>query len=350
MLNALRLAVFMALAPLAAQAADDTRHLRLIGEMPPGRDDAPTQVILEIDLTPTGEAYQMRVEGWLAALAPEADGHGVDGACVEARCVINANLGYRQIAITGDFAADTPPTEGRYVWDADNENPLKGVIKLRVLTGDAPGLGAFAPVGAIGRNELSNLLAWAGLSPGFSNDYEDGPPGDSERTALSVWQGANGRPGSGLLLAADIAALRAQAQEQRNTLGWENLKADGWTGGYPALMLPKATPEPNGRRFSTPTGEAHAVFAFDPPMTEEAWDAFVEARTAEREGRESRGYTRVNSDMEINYVEGGSYVAEVYHRREKGVARMVLTYPATETENWATPEAVMVRNFRAEGD
>ena len=65
-------------------------------------------------------------------------------------------------------------------------------------------------------------------------------------------------------------------------------------------------------------------------MTDEAWDAFVDKATESRDGYETRGYTRVNSDMEINWESGGRITHAAYHNREGGLARLEYSLPVDD--------------------
>src|SRR5438105_874422 len=81
--------------------------------------------------------------------------------------------------------------------------------------------------------EPASLVVWAGGSCGF-NDTDDGPPGDMERDALGQWQAQGERPGRGLILADQLAALRADAAAAKAKARWTAVGGKGWKGGYPA--------------------------------------------------------------------------------------------------------------------
>lgn len=335
-------------APAAAQEAPETR--RWLGELSGGPEGAPRRVVLDAELSPGYEAFETRLEGWLAVLDPALGGDDFDETCVAARCAITAGLDGGELAIAADLGGESAGAiEGRYTYTAYGGEPSKGTVRFTPLTGSPPGLSAFAPPGAVTAQELSGWLDILGFEQGFTNDFEDGPPGDRERRGLAQWQAARERGGGGLILADDLAVLRKEAEDERWRVFWQNIQGRGWQGSYPAGILSIASgagTDETGRRFTSEKGDAYVEFVARPAMTEEAWDAFVDERTADREGREGRGYTRVNNDMEIAYTEGGQNVSEVYHRREDSVVRMILSYPAAEAEAWAALEPATVRAFR----
>src|ERR1044072_4578250 len=110
--------------------------------------------------------------------------------------------------------------------------------------------------------------------------------------ALADWQPAVGRPGSGLVLVEDLALLRARSDAAKAAMGWTSIRGPGWRGGYPAALTPKAGQPPRGRKYSSADGALALVVEVDPPMSDEAWDAFVDQLTEDRPGVERRGYTR----------------------------------------------------------
>ena len=342
------LSLALAAAPATAQEAPQTR--RWLGELAGGGEAAPKRIVVDAQLSPGYEAFESQLSGWLAVLDPALGGDDFSETCVSGRCAITAGLEGGELAIAADLGgAAAGPVEGRYTFTLYGQEPEKGTVRFTALDGAAPGLSAFAPPDAVTAQQLSGWLDILGFEQGFTNDFEDGPPGDRERRGLAQWQQARERAGGGLILADDLAALRAEAEAEQRRIFWQNIQGRGWSGAYPAGTLEVASgagPDGVGRRFSSAGGEAYVEFTAEPPMTDEAWDAFVEARTADREGREGRGYTRVNDDMEIAYTEGGKNVSEVYHRREGGVVRMVLSYPAAEAEAWAITEPATVRAFR----
>ncbi|MCC7266257.1 MAG: hypothetical protein IT546_02830 [Caulobacteraceae bacterium] len=342
----------LALAAGPAVAEDAARQVRWLGELAGMPEGAPTRIVVEASLSAGyGGPYEVSAEGWVAVLAPGSAGDDFDATCVSGRCAIDVGFDGGDLALSADLAGGADaPVAGRYTYTANGEAPVEGEARFTPLTGPAPGLSAFAAADAVSAEELSAWLDITGFEQGFTNIYQAGPPTDRERRGLAQWQAARERPGGGLLLEADLAALRAEAKAARDELFWQNIQGRGWSGSYPAGILHVASGAGSdgvGRRFASETGDAFVEFTQEPPMTEEAWDAFVEARTADREGREGRGYTRVNDDMEIAYEEAGQKINEVYHRREGGVSRMILAYPVAKQDDWRVAEAATVRAFRA---
>jgi hypothetical protein len=342
------LALALAAAPAAAEEAPAPK--RWLGELAGLPEGAPRRIVVDAAQSPGYEAFETRLEGWLAVLEPALGGDDFDETCVSDRCAITAGLDAGELAIAADLGGEAAgPVEGRYTYTANGEAPMKGTVRFTPIAGPPPGLSAFAPPDAVSAQQLSAWLDVLGFEQGFTNDFEDGPPGDRERRGLAQWQAARERGGGGLILTDDLIALRTEAEAERYRMFWQNIQGRGWSGSYPAGILENASgagPDGVGRRFTSAKGDAYVEFTAEPPMSEEAWDAFVEARTADREGRESRGYTRVNDDMEVAYTEGGMNVSEVYHRREGRVVRMVLSYPASEVEAWTVTEPAAVRAFR----
>ena len=340
-----------AAAPAAAEEAPATR--RWLGELSGVPAGGPGRIVVDARLAPGYEKFETQLSGWLAVLDPALGGDDFNETCVSDRCAITAGLDSGELAIAADLGGDASgPVEGRYTYEANGEAPVAGTVRFTPLTGPPPGLSAFAPPNAITAQELSGLLDILGFEQGFTNDFEDGPPGDRERRGVAQWQAARERPGSGLILQDDLALLRKEAEAERWKHFWQNIQGRGWQGSYPAGILYIASgagTDPTGRRFTSEKGDAYVEFSNRPPMTDEAWEALVEERTADRPGRESRGYTRVNDDMEVAYTEGGKNVSEVYHRREGSLVRMILSYPAAEAEAWAVIEPATVRAFKPYG-
>lgn len=340
--------VLIAAAPAVADEAPATR--RWLGELSGGPDGGPRRIALDAQLSPGDGKFETGLAGWLAVLDPALGGDHFSATCVSDRCAVTAGLEGGELAIAADLGGEASgPVEGRYTYEAYGEAPVKGTVRFTPLAGPLPGLSAFAAPDAVTAQELSGLLDILGFDQGFTNDFEDGPPGDRERRGVAQWQAARERSGGGLILQEDLALLRKEAEAERWRVFWQNIQGRGWQGGYPAGILSIASgagTDETGRRFTSEKGDAYVEFSNRPPMTEEAWDALVEERTADRAGKESRGYTRVNDDMEVAYTEGGRNVAEVYHRREGGVVRMILSYPAADAEAWAVTEPATVRAFR----
>ena len=66
--------------------------------------------------------------------------------------------------------------------------------------------------------------------------------------------------------------------------------AHGWTAGYPAAVLPKASRAGAEQRFASADGRAVLVVAVDPPLSNDAFDALVERLTADRAGPQRGEY------------------------------------------------------------
>lgn len=342
------LALALAAAPALAREAPETR--RWLGELAGAPEGAPARIVVDGRLSPGDQAFESRLEGWLAVLAPTPGGDDFDATYVSGRCAITAGFDAGELAVAADLAGEQrEPVEGRFTFTPNGEAAVEGSVRFTPLAGPPPGLSAFAPPDAVTAHQLSGWLDILGFEQGFTNDFADGPPTARERRALAEWQAAGGRGGGGLILTDDLIALRGEAEAERWRVLWAGIDGRGWRGGYPAGILYVASgagADGVGRRFSSETGDAYVEFTAEPPMTEETWDAFVDERTAERDGRESRGYTRVNDDLEVAYTEDEKNVAEVYHRREASMARMVLSYPAADAEKWAIFEPATVRAFR----
>src|SRR5690606_35913954 len=126
-----------------------------------------------------------------------------------------------KLGLTGDFAGDGGGEAQAVLTDPWSDAPARApsAVRLTPFGEEAPGLGRLSPRGSIGSHELTDLLAWTGIDLGFSN-LDDREPDVRERRGLADWQLAGGRAPSGLLLANDIEALRAEADAARRTAGW----------------------------------------------------------------------------------------------------------------------------------
>ena len=342
------LALALLAAPAFAHQAPETR--RWLGELAGAPEGAPVRIVVDARRSPGYQPFQTQLEGWLAVLAPVSAGDDFDETCVSGRCAITAGLDAGELAIAADLAGDkTGPVEGEYTYTANGEAPVKGAVRFTPLAGPPPGLSAFVPPDAVTAQELSGMLDILGFEQGFTNDFATQPPTDRERRGVAQWQAARQRGGGGLILTDDLALLRKEAEAERWKHFWQNIQGRGWQGGYPAGILDIASgagTDETGRRFTSEKGDAYVEFSNRPPVTDAAWEALVEERTADRPGREGRGYTRVNDDLEVAYAEGGQNVSEVYHRREGSLVRMILSYPAAEAEAWAVTEPATVRAFQ----
>jgi len=325
------------------------RQLRLAGEIadPPGA--APRRFVIDARLVEGDEPFQSRIEGWFASLEPVEAGAGeIEGTCVQERCAASVRLEPGKLGLTGDFAGDGGGEAQAVLTDPWSDAPARApsAVRLTPFGEEVPGLGRLSPRGSIGSHELTDLLAWTGIDLGFSN-LDDREPDVRERRGLADWQLAGGRAPSGLLLANDIEALRAEADAARRTAGWAPVPGAAWASGYPAALLAPVAGQPG--RFVSPDGQAELVWALDPPMDEGAWDALVKREIADREDDEGRGYARVNDDFELTVTRGGQRLAFVWLNRPGGVARMAFRYPPDD-EAFSRLEPVLIRTFRLPDD
>lgn len=318
------------------------RPLRLIGQMANPPDAAPQRFVIDALVVEGEEPFQSRIDGWFASLDPIDAGAGeVEGTCVQERCAVSVNLEVGELGITGDFARGGGQGLASLKQEWSEAPPAAPTpVSFTAFGEDAPGLGRLAPRGSIGSHELSDLLAWVGIDLGFSN-LDDEEPDGRERRGLADWQLANGRSPSGLLLEADVAALRAEADAARRAAGWRKVEGAPWAPGYPSAVLRPA----GAGRFASADGKAELVWTLDPPMNEADWDALVDRETADRDGDEDRSYTRVNDDLELSVTRAGARHAFVWLNRPGGMARMAYRYPVGD-EALGRFEPVLVRTFR----
>jgi hypothetical protein len=327
-----------------AALADEGRPLRLVGEAPSLGDQAPKRFIIDAVVTPGDAPFKSEVSGWLAALPPDIGSGEVTGSCVEDACAISADLDGGDLALTGPLIAKAGPITGKAKLGDDGPT---GEARFTILAGTTTELGELAGPGAIGAAELRDLLAWNGSPTGFSNAEGDGPPGDMEREALAMWQQSMGKPMTGLILVADLQALREAAKAEKAKAGWTPLgdAAHGWSGGYPAAILPQAARSGAEQSFTSADGKARLVVAIEPARSDEAFDAIVEEETADHAGREDVGYTRVNGDMEVSYTEKGVRTVKVWHARHDGMARLAYSFPAGD-EAYGKYETILARSLK----
>lgn len=324
----------------AAARAEEGRPLRLLGEAPTATGSAPRRFFIDAVVKPGDAPFQSQVEGWLAALPPDIGSGEVTGSCVEKACALAVDLTDGKLSLTGDLLAG--PAEGKFRFEDDQS----GAARFTPLAGMAvPDVGELAPEGAVTAQELADLLAWNGSEGGFNNTDRSGPPSDFEREGLATWQGGSGRPMTGLILTADLQALRDGVRDAKARSGWTALSGAGWSAGYPAALLPVASRNGTERRFASADGKALLVVSVEPARSGEDFDALVEAETADRAGIEDRGYTRVNGDMEIAFTEKGVRRSAAYHNREGAMARIVFTYPAG-AEAYQPFETLLTRSLR----
>lgn len=329
------------------------RSLRLIGAAPGAHDPAPTAFVIDARLKPGEGEFQSTLEGWFAAIAAPAASGEVSGSCVEKHCALTVDLDGSKLSLIGDFGDAAGPVPARFALKDDQEKPLQsGAATLKPLAGDVPGLGALAAPDAIDEAGFVDLLMWAHETVGSGSAASDPVPDSFERGSLATWQGEKGRLATGLIFAADLDQLRAERAAATRSAGWTVLgdAAHGWSGGYPAALFPKADPAAAEQRWASADGKARLVVAIDPPMSSDAFDAFVESATADRTGRDHVNTTRVNGDLEFRFEEGGVVTVAAYHNREGGLARLVLTYPAARSDTFAPFEVILQRQFKAGDD
>ncbi|HWA62744.1 MAG TPA: hypothetical protein VG939_15290 [Caulobacteraceae bacterium] len=336
-----------ALALLAGLALADEapKPLRLIGEAASAKDPAPHRFVIDARLKPGDGEFQSTIEGWFAGLDAPASG-SIEGSCVEKRCALSVSLDSGKYALTGDLAGAAGPVAARFSLKDDDDKVLsQGPATLRPLAGPVAGLGALAEPDAIDAAEMDDLLLWAHQTVGFGGGTPGDPVGDFQRQALAEWQGSKGRPATGLIFASDLAELRAEAAQARKAAGWTAIgePGHGWSAAYPAALLPKTTRSGAERRFASPDGKAALVMAIDAPMTDEAFDDFVHRTTEDKDGRNGVNYTRVNSDLEMRYAEGGVVTVAAYHNRPGGLARLMFTYPEAAGDTWSPWEPILQR-------
>ena len=330
-----------------AQAEEDAgKVLRVIGESAAGAP-APRQFVIDARLKPGDAPFQSTVSGWFAALSPDTGSGEIEGSCVESRCALSVDIDAGKLALTGDLAGSGPPGAGRITLKGEDDKTVQGEVRFRPVSGPIEGLGELAAPDAVSATELSDLLLWNDSQGGFSNVDKDWP--DSfERGVLAEWQGSNERPATGLILTADLQALRAAAAGAKAKAEWKPLgdPALGWSAGYPAALLPKASQAAAERRFESADGKVRLVVAVEPGQSGEDFDAFWEKTKARAEAGEGQGYTRVNSDFEISWQEKGTTVTAAAHNREGGLARLEFSYPADQEDTWGPYKAILPHSLR----
>ncbi|MDB5482609.1 MAG: hypothetical protein JWO83_3662 [Caulobacteraceae bacterium] len=329
------------------------RSLRLIGAAPDAHDPVPAAFVIDARLKPGDGEFQTTLEGWFAAVAAPAASGEVSGSCVEKHCALTVDLDGAKLALTGDFGDAAGPVPARYVVKDDQDKSAQnGAATLTPLGGAVPGLGALAAPGAIDQADFDDLLMWAHETVSAGSAPTDPVPGSFQHESLATWQQAKGRLATGLIFAADLDQLRAERAAAAKDTGWTPLgdAAHGWSGGYPAALLPKTDPAGAEQRWASADGKARLVIAIDPPMSSDAFDAFVDTATADRTGRNHVNTTRVNGDLEYRFEEDGVVTVGAYHNREGGLARLVLTYPADRGEAFEPFEVILQRQFKAGDD
>lgn len=351
--QALGLTFLALLGACGAMAEPPARTLRLVGAAPGAHDSVPTAFVIDARVKPGEGEFQSSIEGWYAAIVEPAAKGEVSGSCVEKHCALTVDLEGSKLALTGDFGDAAGPVPARFVLKGDQDKPVQnGAATISPLTGPVPGLGAMAAPDAIDGPGFEDLMMWAHESVGSGSANSDPVPDGFARDSLASWQQAKGRLATGLIFAADLDQLRGERAAAAKSAGWTILgdPAHGWSAGYPAAVLPKAASAGAEQRFDSADGKARLVVAIDPPLTSDAFDAFVETTTADRASRSHNNYTRVNDDMEIRFEEGGVVTVAAYHKRERGLARLVLTYPAKQGDTFEPYEVILQRQFKVGDD
>ena len=329
------------------------KTMRLQGEAPSASDPAPKTFIIDAQVKPGDSDFQTTIDGWFAASAEPPTSGELSGSCVQARCVLSGELEHGKFILTGDFGDASGPVAAHFVVKDDDDKTIQeGAASIRPLTGPVAGLGALAAPDAINEIQLDDLLLWNDQTVSSGSPPSDEPPSSSQRDSLAAWQQQKGRLATGLIFAADLSELRADADAARKKAGWTPLgdAAHGWSAGYPAAILPKASRSGAEQRFASADGNAVLVVAVDPPMTAEDFDAFVDKMTADRDGRSNVSTMRVNGDLEMGYEEGGVVTAAAYHNRDGGLARVVFTYPAKAKDLYQPFETIVQHSLTVTDD
>ncbi len=345
-------AMLVSAAPLAAaQALGDAesgRVLRVVAEAVNPIGGMNPRFVIDAVITPGDGPFHSTVAGWFAALPPGEGADTIEGTCVENQCALSGSLSSGKMALAADIGGASPGAGRLILSDDEGKKIGESPMQLSIVKGPVPGLGELAPPGAVNGVELSDILMWNGAATGFSNDG-DGAVGWLQRQALSEWQAGKSRPASGLILKEELATLRKETDKRKKAAGWAAMgePALGWTAGYPAALLPRASAAPAGeKRFTSVDGQAALVVAIGPPLSDEAWDAFIEKQTTDRPGVSNRSYTRVNDDMEITWEENGKVIAAAYHNRKHGFAKLEFTHPQSASARYSAFATILTRSLR----
>ena len=346
----------LALSLCAATAWAQTppaKTLRLQGEAPSATDPAPKVFIIDAQVTAGDNDYQTTIDGWFASSAQPAASGEVSGSCVQTKCVLSATVENGKFVLTGDFGAAAGPVAAHFVVkDGDDKTVQEGAATLAPLAQPVPGLGMLAAPDAVNEIQLDDLLVWNDQNVSAGSPPSDEAPSSSQREALAAWQEQKGRLATGLIFTTDLTELRADADAARKKAGWTPLgdAAHGWSAGYPAAILPKASRIGAEQRYASADGKAMLVIAVDPPMTSDAFDAFVDKISADRDGRSDVNTVRVNGDLEMSYVEGGDATTAAYHNRDGGLARLVFTYPVKAKDLYEPYETILQHSLTVTDD
>lgn len=341
----------LALILAGAAAAAPPAQLRLVGQTAVAATGVPKRFVIDAQVKPGDAAFQSTVEGWIASLDPE-DGPAaeLEGSCVEDHCALSADVDEGKLAITGDFPGAGAPGPGRLVLRDGDKTTAQGTVSFTSASGVIPGLGELAAPGSVDADQLIELLVWNGTGSDFGfSDRRGDPVSSFQRDALKDWQAEKGRKGGGLILVADLAELKAGMEAARRAAGWTQIgePAQGWSAGYPAALLPKATRVGAERRFESADGKARLVIAIEPPLSDEAFRKVWDDIKEERPGRDSSGYARVNDEFQISWKEKGVSTLTLYRNLDGGLARLILSYPE-DAESFRQMPAILVHHLRLE--
>ena len=326
--------------------------MRLIGSAPTAEDPAAKAFVLDLSIAKGDGAFQETVTGWYAGLPPSSDSGEVTGSCVRNQCAVDVDQSDGKLSLTGDFTGGGASSGVFAVADDDGKPKTQGAASFSAVSGPIPGVGDLAAPGAVTGPELKSLLLGTGAVRPPGNADPPAMPDDSMRDALAVWQQSRGEPMTGLITTADLAALRQDTAAAKAKAGWTKIGDDkrGWSAGYPAALLPKASTSGAEQHFASADGKATLVVAMDPPLGDDDFSALVEKQTADAPGRSSNNYTRVNGDMTHTYVQDGHLTVAVYHNRAGGLARLVFTRPADKDDDWSLYDNVIASGFSVSDD
>lgn len=348
MFRPIAIAIALALAAGASARADDTRTIRLIGSAPDAEDPAPKAFVLDLTLTKGDGAFEQKVDGWFAALPPAVGSGEATGSCAAGRCAVEVALTDARLSLSGDFLSGA--SSGRYALaDDDGKVTAQGAASFQPLAGAVPDLGELAAPDAVSGGELKSLVEWTGENVMSGNAAPDWPD-DTERDSLAGWQNSVGEAMTGLIFVSDLAKLRANAATEKARAGWTRITGAGWSAGYPATLLPKASTTGGERRFSSADGAVTLAIAISAPLSDDAFSALTDQLTADAPGRTDKSYTRVNGDLTLSYVEAGRSVTIACHNRPGGLARLTFTRPAGEESKWSLYDTVLVSAFEVGDD
>ncbi len=328
-------AVVWAVALTGGAQADESSPgtvLRLIGDAPALGQEGPAHFVIDARVTKDEGETHGEVKGWFTTLPPQSTSAEVEGSCVDRTCELTVDLSVHKLTLSGEMIGLSGKTQGRFK-TSDNDPglplPAAGAVSFTPFTDTVPGLGELVKPDGIGSWALDDLLQWAGVTRTFGDD-DDHPIKDYQYEHLQSWQQSNSLEATGLLLTSGLAQLTTQRAAARKAVGWVTLGGRdlGWSAGYPALLLPKASRAGVEQRFASVDGKASLIIAIDPPLSNDDFDALADKLIHHPEpGRTNHDYTRTGPDMEVSSVEAGMVTSTVYYNRETGLARLIFTYP-----------------------